>query len=64
LLGRIEFVDRRQNSIDPPSNEFSVQVVEIKGDCTGRHGRLMAKRTIFVVFPAAAGLLANPRVAL
>jgi hypothetical protein len=34
LIGPFEFVDRRENSIDPLSNEFDSQQVEIKGNYT------------------------------
>jgi hypothetical protein len=50
LIRRLEFVDPRQNSIDPLSNEFPVQGVEITSDYTRRHSTFTAKSTIFVVF--------------
>jgi hypothetical protein len=31
LIGPFEFVDRRENSVDPLSNEFDSQEVEIAG---------------------------------
>jgi hypothetical protein len=50
LLGRKKFVDRRKNSIDPPSNEFRIQPVDFREYFLPRSGLSRAEIAIFAVF--------------
>jgi hypothetical protein len=61
LIGPREFVDRRQNSIVPPSNEFLPQIIENTNGHVLPSRRFLRKNVIFVVF---APLAARAEVAL
>jgi hypothetical protein len=53
LLERQKFADRRQNSVDPISNEFAVQAIETKGAFMRRCGFSGRKSAIFAAFAAS-----------
>src|SRR5208282_3172880 len=50
LLGPSKFVDRRKNSVDPPSNEFYIQPVDLALYFLTRTGRSAGKNADFRCF--------------
>ena len=66
LIGPREFVDRRQNSIVPLSNEFLLQVIETHNGYMLPWRRFHCKSVIFVVLAplaASAGVASSARMA-
>jgi hypothetical protein len=49
LLGPKKFVDRRKNSVDPPSNEFRIQPADLALYFLTQTGRTGGKNAIFAV---------------
>jgi hypothetical protein len=67
LIGPREFVDRRQNSIVPLSNEFVPQVIERHSGYMLPSRRFSCESVIFVVWAplaACAGVVLSARTAL